>query len=372
MMEEKKQEMLPKESAEQEIDLIELAQKLWGERRLILKVCGIAVVLALIVGFSIPKEYSTTVTLAPEISSRSSSSMSTLAAMAGINLRNASGEDALSPELYPDIVNSTPFLVDLFNARVKSLDNKIDTTLYNYMQKHQRGPWWGTVMSLPFRAIGWVGSLFKGDESEEESSLKTQGGTISLTKEEDGIVGAIKGRITVNVDKKTGVTTLSVLMQDHLISATVTDTLMHNLQKYITDYRTNKARHDLAFTEKLYQESKADYEEAQRAYAQFVDANQNIILRSAMVEQERLQNEMNLTYQVFTQVAQQLQMAKAKVQEITPVYTVVQPATVPLRAAKPSKMLILIGFVFLAGVGCSCWILFGRDLFKEWRGHAQA
>ena len=110
-----------------------------------------------------------------------------------------------------------------------------------------------------------------------------------------------------------------------------------------------------------------DYEKAQQEYADFADSNQNIIRQSAMVEQERLQNEMNLTYQVYTQVAQQLQMAKAKVQEITPVYTVVQPATVPLKAAKPSKMLILIGFVFLAGVGCSCWILFLRDMLKDWK-----
>ena len=368
MAEEKKQDIPSKKEAEQEIDLIELAQKLWSERRLILKVCGVAVVVALVVAFSIPKEYSTTVTLAPEISSRSNSSMGALAAMAGINLRNASGEDALSPELYPDIVSSTPFMLDLFNVRVKSQDSKIDTTLYNYMEKHQRSPWWGTVTSLPFKAIGWVMSLFKDDENEESGGNGgEEGGTISLTEAEDGIVGAIKGRITVSVDKKSGVTTLTVLMQDPLISATVTDTVMHNLQNYITDYRTNKARHDLAFTEQLYKEAKADYEKAQQEYADFVDSNQNIIRRSAMVEQERLQNEMNLTYQVYTQVAQQLQMAKAKVQEITPVYTVVQPATVPLRAAKPSKMLILVGFVFLAGVGCSCWILFLRDLVKEWR-----
>ena len=84
-------------------------------------------------------------------------------------------------------------------------------------------------------------------------------------------------------------------------------------------------------------------------------------------EQERLQNEMNLAFQVYTQVAQQLQMAKAKVQEITPVYTVVQPATVPLNAAKPSKMLILVAFVFLAGVGSVGWILFVKDFIKNWR-----
>ena len=235
------------------------------------------------------------------------------------------------------------------------------------MEKYQCSPWWSTVLSAPFTAVGWFTSLFTSEKEVDELNSSGEGGIISLTQGEDGIMAAIKGRINVMVDEKSGVTTLTVLMQDPLISATVTDTVMHNLQKYITDYRTNKARHDLAFTEQLYAEARADYEKAQQAYADFVDSNQNIIRQSAMVEQERLQNEMNLTYQVYTQVAQQLQMAKAKVQEITPVYTVVQPATVPLRAAKPSKVLILIGFVFLAGVGCSCWILFLRDMVKDWR-----
>ena len=49
-----KRQELPEE---QEIDLIELAQKLWKERKFLLKGCGIAVVVGLIVAFSIPKEY---------------------------------------------------------------------------------------------------------------------------------------------------------------------------------------------------------------------------------------------------------------------------------------------------------------------------
>ena len=142
---------------------------------------------------------------------------------------------------------------------------------------------------------------------------------------------------------------------------------MHCLQNYITDYRTNKARQDLAFTEKLYKEAKESYTEAQKKYANFVDANQNIIMLSYRAEQERLQNEMNLAYSVYTQVSSQLQMARAKVQEITPVYTVVQPATVPLRASKPNKMMVLIGFVFLAGTGSIGWILFVKDILKGWK-----
>ena len=367
MSEEMKQQTVsPQNPEEQEIDLIELAQKVWAGRKLIFKACGIAVVVALVVAFSIPKEYATSVTLAPEVGGRSgSSNLGALAAMAGVNLRTSAGEDALSPELYPDIVSSTPFLTSLFDVRVQDGEAEIDTTLYVYLKDYQRAPWWGVITSAPFRAIGWVSSLFK-DEAEEQGGA-AELNPFHLTQEESNIANALSGRIAVDVDKKTGVTTLTVTMQDPLISASLTDTIMHSLQNYITDYRTNKARHDLAYMEKLYKEARQEYMEAQEKYASFADTNLDLNRLIYRAEQERLQNEMNLAFQVYTQVAQQLQMAKAKVQEITPVYTVVQPATVPLSAAKPSKMLILVAFVFLAGVGSVGWILFVKDFIQNWR-----
>lgn len=352
---------------EQEIDLIELAQKVWAGRKLVFKACGIAAVIGLVVAFSIPKEYAAKVTLAPESKGRSvSSSMGALAAMAGINMGGSTGGDALSPELYPDIISSTPFLVELFDVPVKDKKGKIDTTLYDYLKEYQRAPWWSGVMAAPFKALGWTLSLFR-EKKEVVEADSVALDPARLTPEAMGIAGALGNRIAIGADKKTGITTLTVTMQDPLIAATLTDTVMQCLQNYITDYRTNKARHDLAFTEKLYEEAKMNYEQAQQEYADFVDKNKNIILLSFRAEQERLQNEMNLALQVYTQLAQQLQMAKAKVQEITPVYTVVQPAMVPLRPSKPNKMMVMIGFIFLAGVGSVGWILFVKDFLKSWK-----
>lgn len=355
----------PSQAEEQEIDLIELAQKVWAGRKLVLKICGIALLVGLVVAFSIPKEYSTSVKLAPETGGKTAGgSMGALAAMAGINLGSSTGEDALSPELYPDIVSSTPFLIELFNVKVVDQKGKVNTTLYDYLDEHQRAPWWGMIVSAPFKVLGWTVSLFK-DAPIVGGNDKLN--PFRLTQDESTIADALSKRISVSVDKKTGVTTLAVTMQDPLISAALTDTVMRCLQNYITDYRTNKARHDLAFTEKLYKEAESNYYAAQQKYASYSDGNQDIILHSYRTEQERLQNEMTLAYGVYNQMAQQLQMAKAKVQEITPVYTVVQPATVPLKPAKPNKIMILIGFVFLAGVGSIGWILFVKDLLNGWK-----
>ena len=355
------------QSEEQEIDLLELAARVWADRKLVLKCCGVAVLVGLVVAFSIPKEYTTTVTLAPESAQGSASlgGLSALAGMAGINLRNGqNGGDALNPDLYPDIVSSVAFSTELFDVPVQAEKDSLRCTLYEYLDEHQSKPWWSAVTGFPFKCLGWVMSLFR----DEEETGPAQGvDPFRLTKDEAGIVKALNSRISVSVDKKTSVITLGVTMQDPLIAATLTDTVMAKLQAYITDYRTNKARHDLAFTQQLYDEARAKYYEAQQAYADYVDMNQNITLRSVQTRQERLQNEMTLAYNLYNQTAQQLQLAKAKVQESTPVFTVVQAATVPLQASKPSKAMILVGFVFLAGVGSVGWILFGRDLLANMR-----
>lgn len=152
-------------------------------------------------------------------------------------------------------------------------------------------------------------------------------------------------------------------MQDPNISAGIADTLTSYLQSYIISYRTQKARQDLAFTETLYAEAKKDYSDAQQKYARYLDENQNVILASYRVNQERLQNEMTLTYGVYNQVAQQLQLAKVKVQDITPVYTTIQPAIMPLIPAKPNKKLIVIGFIFLTIIGACGYVLI-RNFLK--------
>ena len=346
-------------SSQEEIDLLEFALKVWGERKFVLKACGYAVLIGLVIAFSIPREYTANAMIAPELSdNKTTGGLSSLAAMAGFNLNATSTADAIYPDLYPDIVTSTPFITGLFNVQVKDLDEEVDTTLYCYLNEHQRVPWWTLITSAPFKALGWVISLFT-EEEKEDAILDP----FHLTKEEADIAKELSERITVSVDKKTGVTTLSVTMQDARISACLTDTVVRRLQDYITEYRTTKARQDFQFQEKLFERKKKEYEKAQENYAKFADANKNIILLSYRAEQERLENEMRLAYQVYTSVAQQLQMAEAKVQEITPVYTIIEPATIPIKASKPRKTLMLLGIVFLTGLCCVSWILFGRDFY---------
>lgn len=351
--------MYPPVPEEQEIDLIELAQALWKERKFLLKMCGIAALVGLVVAFSLPKEFTTTVKLAPETedASKKMSGLGGLAAMAGINLSASAGADAISPDLYPDVVQSTPFLLELFPVEVKDKKGNFSGSLYEYMDEHQRMAWWGYIVKLPFQALGAVMNAFS-DEEDSSDQLNP----FHLTKDQQEVLKSLQERISVSVDKKTLVITASVQMQDPVISAEMTKVVLERLQNYITEYRTRKVKNDLVFTQKVFAEAKEAYYKAQQAYAAFEDANRNIISSSYRTEQERLKNEMTLTFNVYNTLAQKLEQDKLRVQEQTPVYTVIEPATVPLRASSPKKPLILVGFVFLALFG-SIGYLFVKDMF---------
>ena len=347
-----------------EIDLIRLFGKLWEVRIFVLKASVISVLVGLVVAFSIPKEYLTEVKLSPEISLDNSSlgNMSELASMAGISLNNTVGREALFPELYPDIVSSTPFLLELANIRVETIDSSLETSFYDYMKEYQSQAWWEYVIHAPFDFLKWAISSLRNDIVDENNDINP----FRLTKKQEEYLKKIKKKIAVNVDKKSGVIKVSVLMQDPLISAILMDTVLTKLQAYVIDYRTRKAKHDLAFSEKLFDEARSSYYKTQQAYAYYVDENRNVISASYRTEEERLRNEMNLSYGVYNQMAKQLEMNKIKVQEVTPVYTVIEPARVAVKAVKPNKPLILIVFLFLA-VFVSCCIILGREIFANFK-----
>lgn len=347
-----------------EIDILELLRKLWDARKKILKWCGIAAVAGLVIGFSIPKEYTVSSKLAPETVSKSAAgSLGSLASLAGINLATMSTSDAVYPDLYPDIVSSTPFVVELFPVQVEfeSKNEQVTTDYYTYLKDYTRTPWWNKVIAAPFKALGWFIGLFRESEEEEEEGFASLN-PAELSKEQDEVAKDIRKDISLSVDKKTSVISLSVTAQDPHVAARITEEVIARLKTYVTNYRTEKSRTDLAYYENLYTEAKNSYFTAQQRYANYVDRNQGVILQRVKTEQERLQNEMNLAYQLYNSCAQQLQAARAKVQMETPVFTVINPPQVPLKRSAPSKATILVAFVFLAFVFESVWVLWGRDL----------
>lgn len=341
-------------------------QKIVNARKLFYKVTGIAAILGIILALTTPKIYTVKATLAPESTRTSSNGLSNITSMLGFGNLNLTNEsDALKVILYPDIVSSTPFILDLLDTPVKTKDNDMEQIPFiTYLTEHTKSSLISMIISLPFQAINGIKSFFIGEKNEVPLT-EQKINPFQLTKKQASLVKGLKRMIVTKVDKKTGMTTVSITMQDPLVAAIMTDTVIVKLKEHITRYRISKAEADYKYWEQLYHERQKEYHIKQQAYANYVDANKNIILQSVRIEQVRLQNEMNLAYQVYSNVATQLQMARAKVQESKPVFAVVEPASVPLMPSGKGRKTILIGVVFLSIIGTAVWVLFWQDLWNN-------
>lgn len=347
------------------IDFGKILRDLLRYKRLYYIVLPCAFLLAAIYGLSLPNYYSCTVKLSPEMGgSKSTSGLASIASSFGINLGSGgAGTEALFPTLYPDLMNSVDFKTSLFHVPVTiegdKKEGEPDRTLsyYNYLKDEQKYPWWSKAINGTMKFI--VG-LFKDIESQENVKVNP----FRLTKEQTDIVKAINEKVVCDVDKKTMVITINVVDQDPVICATMADTVKTRLQNFITDYRTSKARVDLEYNKKITAETKARYDKARRLYAEFSDANQEVLLESVRQRQAELENEMQLQYNAYTQVAAQLLAAEAKVQEDTPAFTTLQSATVPVKKSGPKRAQTCLIFVFLAFLGTTAWVLYKEDDLK--------
>ena len=125
---------------------------------------------------------------------------------------------------------------------------------------------------------------------------------------------------------------------------------------------------DLAYSRKLFKEAKERYDKARQLYASYSDANQDIILQSYRTKLVDLENEMQLQFNNYNRVAQQMQIAEAKVQEETPAFTTLQSATVPIKKAGPARAKMVIIFLFLAFLGTTVYVLHKEKQLKPLLG----
>ncbi len=341
------------------IDFGQIFGALKKHKKLYCKVLSVTFVVMCFLLLSIPNYYSCTVKLSPELSSsKASSSLASLASSFGVNLGGAlgGGTEALFPTLYPDLMNSVDFKTSLFPVMVRQKDSTERISYYDYLKDHQRRPWWSS-------AVRGLFSLLRSQEEQPDTI-----NTFELTKEQTKIAKLLAKKVSCDVDKKTMVISIDVIDQDPLVCALMADSVKERLQKFITDYRTRKARVDLDYNKKLAREARERYVHARQLYVQFVDANQALILESVRAKQTDLENEMQLQYNAYNTASAQLIAAEAKVQQETPAFTTLQSATVPVKKAGPHRAKLLLIWLFLAFLGTSIWILHKENQLKPLLG----
>lgn len=349
---------------EMEIDLMDVLRKIISIRKTLYKVAGVGVIIGIIVYLSIPKQYTVNVTLSPEMGgSKSGNGLVGIAAsFLGSGVSSGDSSDALNASLSSEIVSSTPFLLELLSIDIPAPDGNGNMVLDTYLDD-QSSPWWNYVIGFPNMLVGGVKSLFSEGTLDTLENVGRRG-TLELSQEQNTKVNVLRNSVKASIDTKTAITNVSVSLQSPKVAAVVADSVVHKLQEYITDYRTSKVKDDCAYLEKLFKERQREYYTAQKKYANYVDTHDNLVLQSVRTEQERLQNDMSLAYQIYSQVANQLQVARAKVQEEKPVFAVVEPAIVPLNPSGMKLMIYVIVFVLFSITTTIVWKFLVKNILK--------
>ena len=343
------------------INVAEILRTVLEKKKLFLISIPIAIVFSTLIIICVPRSYTASAMLVPEAeNSVDMGGVGSLASSFGINLNQMGGSDAISPLLYPELLNDNGFVASLLKIQVKTQDGAIKCSYYEYLKKHQKHAWWTKV-------IGAVKRVFKSKKANIKRVNTTEDleNPYSLSKEEDNIVGATRNLIGLVVDKKTGVITIHTEAQDPLISKSLADSVSSKLQVFITNYRTQKARHDVEYYKALTAKTKADYEKARQLYGSYSDANMDIVLESVRSKQADLENDMQLKFNAYTAMVTQLQAAEAKLRERTPAFTTLQGASVPIKPAKPRRMIFVLAITMLVFIGDLTYVLKGYILGKN-------
>ena len=370
-MEENKQNLQPVE--EDTIDLVEILQKLWAKRKFILIVTGVAMALGLVVALLTPNQYTASCTLVPQTGERrTGSSLSGLAAMAGISLGDMTSGEVLSPNVYPNIIKNVSFQKELLHARYTFPDVPEPITYYDYATDKQYQKF-NLLAAIKKYTIGLPGVIIVAIRGEPEDTPET--GTTAdsiprLTYKEQKVLEDLYESFSLNLNEKEGYVQLSTTLRDPSLAAQISLKAQQLLQQYLTEFKLQKVRANLEFVEGSYQEAKANFEAKQEELARFRDANVNLTSAMARTREEKLQSEYTLLLGVYTELAKQQEQAKIAVTETTPILTVIEPVVVPVEKSGPSRAQMLIIYTFLGlivGVGWVLGLPFVKETFSKVR-----
>ena len=344
---------------DKEIDLIAFVRQLKWRKLLKWGIIGFAA--GIVIALSIPREFTTIIEFAPESNNQqtslaSSGALGALSSMAGLG--TIPSADGVNMTIYPRIAHSTPFLMEFYDMPVPT-DHGMET-LSEYLEKDIKLAWWSHIFKAPGKVLEWM----KGGEDTTENDPYHE--AYALSKNERRFRTAMINRTGIEIDKKTGTARISAVMQNPIVAAVVTDSMMTTLQRYMTAYFQTKAKTSLESTEKLHNEAFEDYKTAQRVYAEASDVNRGLITETGKIRLEKLRNEYQVSYSVYERMAVQLAMTKLKLQEDNHIATIIEPAKASGKSSSTSRMTTVIVWtlLFVAGYVIVVFIIDTLSLFK--------
>ena len=348
-------------NSQQVIDLTRIFHTLWDKRRTFLKVWVLTFILSCIWIFPQPRYYTAFVKLAPEMNGdQGMGGLSTLASTFGFNVGGTKGQDAIYPLLYPELFQNPEFIVGLYDIHVTTKDGSLSTDYFTYMKEHQKK----NQLTRPYYIVkGKIKALFTEEDKTPRATSAKSIDPFMMNQKDFDLMQSIMGHINCSVDNKNNTITVSVKDQDPLVCATMADSAKQHLQNFIIQYRTSKAKEDIAHYQHLRDSAEIEYYSAMERFSRFSDTHKNIVLQSYQSQLDKLQSDLAFKQNSLSAMETQLTEAKVRLQEKTPAFTTLKSAIVPVKPAGPKRMLFVICMLFLTTFITAAYLL-RKDLSK--------
>jgi LPS O-antigen subunit length determinant protein (WzzB/FepE family) len=347
-------------SEEDSIDIIALLKQLWSARKFIIKTTLVFTLVGLLVAVLSTKQYTSSTTFVPIGQGKSTGgNLGGLASLAGINLGGSNDNGGkISPELYPQIVNSIPFQLELLKTPLKI---EGQDTLVSYKEYYTNIYKPGVLSSIKKYTLGLPGviiSSLRGEDSEKSVTKKNK--IIHISQEENKLILQLEEQVTLEVNAKEGFVSIATTLSEALASAQLTLKAQELLQEYALNFKTQKSIEQLSYIEERFLEKKKEFDTVKMKLALFQDRNNAINTAVGKTKLLQLQSDYNLSLTVYTELAKQLETQRLQVKKDTPIFTVLKPVTVPTKRSSPKRALILIIYIFLGVI-----LSMGFVLIKE-------
>ena len=359
-------------SQEDSIDIIALLKDFWGARKTILKITVAFTFLGLFVAVFTENEYTASTTFVPlaQGSAAGGGSLGSLASLAGINIGGAGSSEEIAPELYPKIVNSIPFQLALLNMPL-TIEGQAIPVSYSEYYKNIYSP--GLLSNIKKYTLGLPGVLISWARSTpidtEVAAGTKENKIISISKEESALIKGLEHQISLTVNDKEGFISISATLPEAKASAEMVLKAQQLLQEYALQFKTQKSMEQLNFIKERYAEKQREFDQIKIALARFQDQNTGINTALGRTKLLQLQSEYDLTFTVYSGLAKQLETQRLQVKKDTPLFTVLQPVSIPLEKSAPKRALILVIYLFLGFVLSLGYVLGKKYLIsfkKEW------
>jgi uncharacterized protein involved in exopolysaccharide biosynthesis len=334
----------------------ELSRTVWRKRRLFFAPVAIAVALGLVIVFASQEEYSASTKLLPYRTGPSSAGLAGLAGLAGIRLPSGSADQTITADLYPVIGQTLDFRMSVAETPLRFTRSGPPITMIKYFEDHR---------SLVDALSGYLADLrpsavpAPSGGSPHLTVMGANGDTLRVFgREYLKILQDLDRRLVVNIDRKTSVISITGIMPAPYAAADLVQTASERLMQRIIDYEAKKAGEQLKFIEEQYAQARARYQQAQENLAVFADRNRVLVSPLSQIERDRLQSEFNVASEVYQQLSGELQVARIKKNQDTPVFTVLERVIVPLHRSSPHPTRILLLAIFVGLVAGGLRILY--------------